>query len=69
LVKQESVFDHGHDPQNGIMILDDVHFWQAVQDRDKAFDGQFFFGVMTTGVIAARRVLAVFPCARMSGSS
>jgi AraC family transcriptional regulator, regulatory protein of adaptative response / methylated-DNA-[protein]-cysteine methyltransferase len=43
--------DDGHDPQNGIMMMfDEVRFWKAVQDRDKSFDGQFFFGVMTTGV-------------------
>lgn len=25
-------------------------FWQAVLDHDRAFDGQFFYGVITTGV-------------------
>jgi AraC family transcriptional regulator of adaptative response/methylated-DNA-[protein]-cysteine methyltransferase len=25
-------------------------FWQAVQSRDRAFDGQFVYGVVTTGV-------------------
>ncbi len=44
------MFDDGHDPQNGIMILDETRFWQAVQDRDRSFDGQFVFGVLTTGV-------------------
>ena len=28
---------------------DDIR-WQAVQKRDSSFDGEFFFGVMTTGV-------------------
>src|SRR5713226_6076211 len=25
-------------------------FWQAVQGRDRGFDGQFYYGVLTTGV-------------------
>jgi AraC family transcriptional regulator of adaptative response/methylated-DNA-[protein]-cysteine methyltransferase len=25
-------------------------FWEAVQARDRAFDGQFYYGVLTTGV-------------------
>src|SRR5438045_4273836 len=25
-------------------------FWQAVAKRDRAFDGQFYYGVLTTGV-------------------
>ena len=37
------------DPQNGIMIDEDI-LWKAVQGRDSSFDGKFFFGVMTTGV-------------------
>ena len=44
------MFEDTHVPQNGIMILDEGRFWRAVQDRDKAFDGRFFFGVVTTGV-------------------
>ena len=38
-----------NDPQNGIMIDEDI-LWKAVQERDGSFDGKFFFGVMTTGV-------------------
>ncbi len=29
---------------------DPEHFWQALERRDPSFDGQFFFGVITTGV-------------------
>ena len=25
-------------------------FWQAVQKRDRSFDGRFYYGVLTTGV-------------------
>lgn len=32
-----------------ILHNEDV-LWSAVQTRDRSFDGQFFFGVMTTGV-------------------
>src|SRR4051812_43833907 len=31
-------------------VSQDDLFWEAVQRRDRAFDGQFFFGVLTTGV-------------------
>lgn len=31
-------------------IPDDAVCWQAVQTRDAAMDGRFFYGVMTTGV-------------------
>jgi AraC family transcriptional regulator of adaptative response/methylated-DNA-[protein]-cysteine methyltransferase len=31
-------------------MLDSDRCWQAIQDRDEAHDGRFFFGVMTTGV-------------------
>lgn len=31
-------------------MLTDHQCWKAVQDRDAAQDGQFFFGVLTTGV-------------------
>ena len=42
--------------------LDEQHCWNAVQRRDAAFDGRFFFGVLTTGVYcrpscASRRAL------------
>jgi AraC family transcriptional regulator of adaptative response/methylated-DNA-[protein]-cysteine methyltransferase len=30
--------------------IDQDIFWTAVQNRDRAYDGKFFFGVMTTGV-------------------
>ena len=26
------------------------HYWQAVLNRDKSFDGKFYYGVLTTGV-------------------
>ncbi|MCX6594878.1 MAG: bifunctional DNA-binding transcriptional regulator/O6-methylguanine-DNA methyltransferase Ada [Acidobacteria bacterium] len=29
---------------------DPEHLWQALERRDPSFDGQFFFGVITTGV-------------------
>src|SRR5438874_1031747 len=25
-------------------------FWRAVQGRDRSFDGQFYYGVLTTGI-------------------
>ncbi len=31
-------------------MIDENILWQAVQQRDRGFDGRFFFGVMTTGV-------------------
>jgi AraC family transcriptional regulator of adaptative response/methylated-DNA-[protein]-cysteine methyltransferase len=30
--------------------LNEAHCWQAVQTRDRQFDGQFYYGVQTTGV-------------------
>lgn len=31
-------------------IFDEEVFWNAIRNRDKSWDGRFFFGVMTTGV-------------------
>ncbi len=33
-----------------VLPLDSETQWQAVQSKDKSFDGQFWFGVRTTGV-------------------
>lgn len=35
--------------ENGVR-LDDELLWQAVERRDRAFDGRFFLGVKTTGI-------------------
>ncbi|MBI4907458.1 MAG: bifunctional DNA-binding transcriptional regulator/O6-methylguanine-DNA methyltransferase Ada [Acidobacteria bacterium] len=32
------------------MSINEDQFWTAVQNRDRSFDGKFFFGVLTTGV-------------------
>jgi AraC family transcriptional regulator of adaptative response/methylated-DNA-[protein]-cysteine methyltransferase len=37
-------------PQNESMKQDENILWTAVENRDRGFDGKFFFGVMTTGV-------------------
>jgi AraC family transcriptional regulator of adaptative response/methylated-DNA-[protein]-cysteine methyltransferase len=34
----------------GAMLPQETLFWNAVQERDRSWDGKFFFGVMTTGV-------------------
>src|SRR4051794_37999377 len=31
-------------------MLNDSQCWNAVLERDRSFDGRFFFGVVTTGV-------------------
>jgi len=43
-------------------VIDEVKCWQAVEARDKSFDGKFFVGVLTTGIFcrpscASRRPL------------
>ncbi|PPD15067.1 MAG: hypothetical protein CTY25_08200 [Methylobacterium sp.] len=37
-------------PANLHRALDEAACWQAVQTRDKTADGQFWYGVRTTGV-------------------
>ena len=31
-------------------MLEEAQLWEAVQPRDKALDGRFFYGVLTTGI-------------------
>lgn len=33
-----------------VNMLSDTQCWNAIQARDRSFDGRFFFGVVTTGV-------------------
>jgi AraC family transcriptional regulator of adaptative response/methylated-DNA-[protein]-cysteine methyltransferase len=38
------------EPRAEQFLTDENLLWNAVQNRDPAFDGRFFFGVLTTGV-------------------
>lgn len=37
-------------PQHGVSALDETECWKAIEKRDTAFDGLFWYGVRTTGV-------------------
>ncbi|MFM6829034.1 MAG: bifunctional transcriptional activator/DNA repair enzyme AdaA, partial [Novosphingobium sp.] len=41
--------DSGHGPKDRCLILDD-EAWDAVQARDRQFDGRFVTGVLSTGI-------------------
>src|ERR1700755_302540 len=34
----------------GTFVLDSTNLWHAIQTKDKSFDGQFIYGVLTTKV-------------------